>query len=80
MTLVSELLGGGGDDGADVLAVEAALERLAQRSERQAKIVELRFFGGMTIPETAALLEVSETTVEDDWRFARAWLNRELSA
>ena len=80
VTLVSELLGGGGDDGADVLAVEAALERLAQRSERQAKIVELRFFGGMTIPETAALLEVSETTVEDDWRFARAWLNRELSA
>lgn len=80
VTLVSELLGGPGDDGPDVLALEAALEKLAARSERQARIVELRFFGGLTIPETAAALEVSETTVEDDWRFARAWLNRELLA
>ena len=79
VTLVSELMGG--DQSAPaVLALEAALEKLAARSERQARIVELRFFAGMTIPETAAELEVSETTVEDDWRFARAWLNRELSA
>ncbi len=85
VTLVSELIGGpdgigSGGDGPDVLALEAALEKLAARSERQARIVELRFFGGLTIPETADALEVSETTVEDDWRFARAWLNRELSA
>ena len=78
VTLVSELIGGD-DSGPDVLALEAALEKLATRNERQARIVELRFFAGMTIPETAAELEVSETTVEDDWRFARAWLNRELS-
>ena len=57
-----------------------ALERLAERSERQARIVELRFFGGLTIPEAAGVLDDSETTVEDEWRFARAWLNRELSA
>ena len=62
-----------------MLALEAALEKLGALNERQARIVELRFFAGMTIPETAAELEVSETTVEDDWRFARAWLNRELS-
>ena len=78
VTLVSELIGGD-DSGPDVLALEAALEKLAARNERQARIVELRFFAGMTIPETAAELKVSETTVEDDWRFARAWLNRELS-
>ena len=80
VTLVSELLGGPEDTGAEVLELEAALEKLAGQSQRQARIVELRFFGGLTIPETAAVLEVSETTVEDDWRFARAWLNRELSA
>jgi len=80
VTLVSELLGGPDDQGPGVMALEAALEKLAGVSERQARIVELRFFGGLTIPETAAELDVSETTVEDDWRFARAWLNRELSA
>lgn len=79
VTLVSELIGGD-DGGPDVLALEAALEKLAARNERQARIVELRFFAGMTIPETAAELEVSETTVEDEWRFVRAWLNRELSS
>ena len=79
VTLVSAVLGGE-DEGPDVLALEVALERLAERSERQARIVELRFFGGLTIPEAAGVLDDSETTVEDEWRFARAWLNRELSA
>jgi len=78
VTLCTELIGGD-DGGPDVLELEAALEKLAARNERQARIVELRFFAGMTIPETAAELEVSETTVEDEWRFVRAWLNRELS-
>lgn len=79
VTLSSGVLGGSGDHGPDVLGLEAALEKLAERSERQVRIIELRFFGGLTIPETAAVLGVSETTVEDEWRFARAWLNRELS-
>ena len=80
VTLLSEWIGGEQGGGADVIALEAALEKLEGVSERQARIVELRFFGGLTIPETAVELSVSETTVEDDWHFARAWLNRELSA
>jgi len=79
VTFSSELLGGADEHGPDVLALEAALEELAQRDERQARIIELRFYGGLTIPEAAVVLGVSETTVEDEWRFARAWLNRELS-
>jgi RNA polymerase sigma factor (TIGR02999 family) len=80
VTLVSELLGLDDGPGPDVLSLEAALEKLTTLDERRARIVELRFFGGLTIPETAVELGISETTVEDDWRFARAWLNRELSA
>lgn len=67
------------DEPLDVLAIEAALEGLAARNERQARIVEMRFFGGLTNKEVAGVLEVSETTVEDDWRVARAWLSRELA-
>ena len=63
----------------DVLVLEEALEQLTERNERQARIVELRFFGGLTQREIADVLGVSETTVEDHWRIARAWLNRELS-
>lgn len=62
----------------DVLALDAALQRLAALNERQATIVESRFFAGMDIPETARLLDVSEATVQRDWRVARAWLAREL--
>jgi RNA polymerase sigma factor (TIGR02999 family) len=79
VTLRTELVGAGGAQEVDVLDVEAALEKLAGLNERQARIVELRFFGGLTNREAAEALEVSETTVEDDWRFARAWLNRELA-
>jgi RNA polymerase sigma factor (TIGR02999 family) len=63
----------------DWLALEETLERLAERSARQARIVELRFYGGLTVEETATELEVSVQTVYRDWDFARAWLNRELS-
>jgi len=63
----------------DVLEVEEALQRLEALSERQARIVELRFFGGLTSREAAEVLGISETTAEDQWRFARAWLNRELA-
>lgn len=62
----------------DVLALDAALQRLATLNARQATIVESRFFAGMDIPETARLLDVSEATVQRDWRVARAWLAREL--
>ncbi len=64
--------------GNDVLALDRALEGLARIQPRQALMVESRFFGGFDIPETAALLEVSEATVLRDWRAAKAWLAHEL--
>ncbi len=62
-----------------ILALDEALERLSSFNERQSKIVELRFFGGLTHEEIGEVLGVSEPTVRRDWRFARAWLNRELT-
>ena len=62
----------------DVLDLEVALEGLAARDPRRAKVVELRFFGGLSAAEAARELGVSEDTVKRDWRLARAWLNREL--
>jgi len=62
----------------DLLVVDDALTRLAEIDERQARIVELRFFGGMTIDEAAHVLEVSSQTVALDWRMARAWLRQRL--
>ena len=64
---------------AELLDLDHALERLAALDGRQARIVECRFFGGMSIEETAAALDVSPATVKRDWVLARAWLNRELS-
>jgi RNA polymerase sigma factor (TIGR02999 family) len=61
-----------------LLAVHTCLERLEQEKPRQAKIVELRFFAGLSNPEIAAQLGISLSTVEADWRFARAWLRYEL--
>lgn len=63
----------------DVLAVDAALEELAAEDERQARLVELRFFGGLTLEEAASTLCVSLPTAKRDWRFARAWLARRLA-
>jgi len=62
----------------DVLALDEALEKLAQVSPRQAKVVELRFFGGLSVDEVAEALKVSKRTIEGDWTFARAWLAKEL--
>ncbi len=67
------------DAGHEVLAVHEALERLQAVDERWARVVELRFFGGLSITETAAQLGVSDATVERDWNRARAWLFRELA-
>ena len=64
--------------GVDVLALDQALDRLAAIDPRQARVVELRYFGGLTAPETAAALDVSLATVNRDWTMARAWLFREL--
>jgi DNA-directed RNA polymerase specialized sigma24 family protein len=64
--------------GQDLLALDTALEELARIQPRQAMMVESRFFGGLDITETAALLEVSEATILRDWRAAKAWLAHEL--
>lgn len=62
----------------EVLAVDEALERLAELDARQARVVELRYFVGLSIEETAAALDISPATVKRDWTIARAWLHREL--
>ena len=64
--------------GRDLIALDTALEQLAQMNPRQAMMVESRFFGGLDVAETAELLDVSEATVLRDWRAAKAWLAHEL--
>lgn len=67
------------DDQADTLTtLDAALQRLEQIAERQARVVECRFFGGMSVEDTAAALGISPRTAKRDWSFARAWLRREV--
>jgi len=65
--------------GLDVLALDEALDRLSAMDPQQARIVELRFFAGMTIEETADALEISPATVKRDWTWAKAWLHQQLS-
>jgi len=62
----------------DLLALDAALEELARVNPRQARGVELRFFGGLNVNEIVEVLGVSEATVDRDWRVARAWLEAEI--
>jgi RNA polymerase sigma factor (TIGR02999 family) len=62
----------------DLVALEQALTRLSETDLRKSKVVELRFFGGLTIEETAEVLQISPETVTRDWSVARAWLMREL--
>ncbi|MFZ1700295.1 MAG: sigma-70 family RNA polymerase sigma factor [Pyrinomonadaceae bacterium] len=64
----------------DLLALDEAMQSLEQLDPRQAKIVELRFFGGLSIEETAYVLRVSESTVRREWTFAKAWFQRELGS
>ncbi len=64
---------------ANVIALDDALKRLEAVDSRQCEIVELRFFGGLNIEETAAVLKVSPATVNKDWAFARAWLRKQVS-
>lgn len=63
----------------DLVALDEALNTLSQLDSRQSKVVELRFFGGLSIEEAAEVLKVSPATVRRDWSLARAWLHRELS-
>ena len=62
----------------DFVALDDALEALAQFAERQSRVIELRFFGGLSVEETASVLKVSPDTVMRDWRLAKAWLQREM--
>ncbi|MEM7246252.1 MAG: ECF-type sigma factor [Acidobacteriota bacterium] len=74
--------GGGavsGPQDVDVLALHQALERLQELHERQARVIELRWFGGLTLEEAAEELQVSSWTVKQDWLVGRAWLERELT-
>ena len=63
----------------DVVAVDEALNRLAKIDEQQSRVVELRFFRGLTVEETAEVMGISPATVKRDWSMAKAWLHRELS-
>lgn len=62
----------------DMLALNKAMQRLARINERQSQVVECRFFGGMTIPQTAEVLRISPATVKRDWRLAQAWLYHDI--
>jgi RNA polymerase sigma-70 factor, ECF subfamily len=64
----------------NIVALDDALEALAAFSERMSRVVELRFFGGLSVEESAAILKVSPQTVMRDWHFAKAWLQREMRA
>jgi RNA polymerase sigma-70 factor, ECF subfamily len=63
----------------DVVALDDALQELAKIDARQSRVVELRFFGGLTLEEISAALEIGPATVQRDWTAARAWLHREIS-
>jgi RNA polymerase sigma factor (TIGR02999 family) len=79
VTLADGVAGGRDLDREQLLGLHAALERLARHDEREAKVVELRFFGGLKMDEVAEALGVSKRTAEGLWTHARAWLSRELA-
>jgi RNA polymerase sigma factor (TIGR02999 family) len=76
---LDEAMGVSSDRAAEVVALDEALLRLAELDSRKSELVELRFFGGMSIEETAEILGVSPGTVMRDWTLAKAWLKRELT-
>ena len=75
-----EELAGSTERGADLVALDDALTAMSKTDERASRVVELRFFGGLSIEETAEVLKISPETVKRDWTWAKAWLLRELSA
>jgi RNA polymerase sigma-70 factor, ECF subfamily len=76
--LNDEIVGAAGNN-LDVLDLNDALEKLAAIDPRKHRVVELRFFAGLTVPEVAEVMELSVTSIESEWRAARAWLSVELS-
>lgn len=78
VTLAEGLVSGGEREPVDFLDLNRALERLEEMDERQCRVVECRFFAGLSIPDTARALGISPATVKREWATARAWLNREL--
>ncbi len=78
VTLDEEIIGAGQRD-VDVLALDEALDKLAKLDPQQSRIVELKFFGGLSIEDTSAILKISPATVKRDWAMAKAWLFREMS-
>jgi RNA polymerase sigma factor (TIGR02999 family) len=76
---LNEAVAGPTERGADLVALDDALTALAETDERASRVVELRFFGGLSIEETAEALKISPKTVKRDWEWAKAWLLRELS-
>jgi RNA polymerase sigma factor (TIGR02999 family) len=77
--LENALTVGVGDTDFDLLALDEALTRLAAKEEQLTEIVELRFFSGLSVEDTAEVLGVSDSTVKRDWQMAKAWLHRELT-
>lgn len=76
---LDEAAGVSADEGAEVVALDEALAALSEFDERRSRVVELRYFGGLSIEETAAALSLSPRTVMREWTLAKAWLRRELS-
>ncbi len=75
---LNEAINVSNEKGVDLIALDEALTALAELDQRQSKVIELRFFGGLTNEEAAEVLKVSVATVRRDWSLARAWLHREL--
>ena len=76
---LNESIDGMPDRGGELIALDDALNALAQLDPRKARVVEMRFFGGLSVEETAEVLKISAPSVLRDWKLARAWLMRELS-
>lgn len=79
VSLEETIVVAGEDRGEDLLALDEALTRLEKLDERQARVVELRYFSGLSIEDTAEVLAISPATVKREWNMARAWLKAELS-
>jgi len=77
---LDEIPDAGSDRGKELIAVDDALKQLAEFDPRKAQVVEFRYFGGLSVDETAEVLKISPQSVMRDWKLAKAWLMRELSA
>jgi len=76
---LNESIDGMEDRSSELIALDDALDALAKMDPRKARVVEMRFFGGLSVAETAAVLNISEPSVLRDWKLARAWLTREMA-